>query len=223
MSYTHDDVMEATRGLTAVTIPVHVEVNAAQVILSQPEMRELLLGADGIALGNCQCREAKGDCGYPVDVCLAIDATGTERLQEGGWREVSVGQALDVLERTYEAGLVHLAYRRGNGTIRYVCSCCSCCCGPLRALKRFDYHDAIAESAFRASFDAAQCIGCGTCVERCPFGAYERRDGQTGIEFAPEKCFGCGLCVGTCPSGAISLRRRDNGTNDGAARSDDLV
>jgi len=208
MSYTHDDVMAATRGLTAVTIPVHVEVNTTHVVLSQPEMRDLLADAEQIALGNCQCREAKGDCGYPLDVCLAIDATGTERLQEDGWREVSVDQALAVLERTYEAGLVHLAYRRGDGAIRYVCSCCACCCQPLQALKRFEYRDAIAESAFRASFDEARCTQCGMCIERCPFEAYRRGDGLAGIEFSPEKCFGCGLCVRTCSAGAISFRRR---------------
>jgi ferredoxin len=79
---------------------------------------------------------------------------------------------------------------------------------PLSALRRFDYHDAITESAYVAAFDASKCIACGTCAERCPFGAFEIELGIGKARFAAEKCFGCGLCVGTCPSEAITFVRR---------------
>lgn len=54
-------------------------------------------------------------------------------------------------------------------------------------------------------FDAQKCTLCGTCVEKCPFGALHM--GERGIE-ADEKCRMCSLCVRTCPEKAISFEQR---------------
>lgn len=209
MSYTRDDVLEATEGLTGVTIPVHVEIEAKQVVLAQPEMRELLSSAGVIAVGNCLCRETEGNCDQPLEVCIALDSAATERIEHRTWRAISVDEALAVLEKTYERGLVHLAYRRWDGDVNLVCSCCSCCCQPLNSLRQFSYRDGITESAFVAKFDGTRCIGCGTCVDRCTFDAFELPEGARTAEFYEDRCFGCGLCVGTCPADAIVLKLRD--------------
>jgi NADPH-dependent glutamate synthase beta subunit-like oxidoreductase/Na+-translocating ferredoxin:NAD+ oxidoreductase RNF subunit RnfB len=48
------------------------------------------------------------------------------------------------------------------------------------------------------------CLGFGSCVRSCRFGAIEM--GKHGLPiFKPEKCVGCGACVKTCPKGIISL------------------
>ncbi|MCP4627378.1 MAG: RnfABCDGE type electron transport complex subunit B, partial [bacterium] len=48
------------------------------------------------------------------------------------------------------------------------------------------------------------CLGFGSCVRACRFGAIEM--GSHGLPiFKPEKCVGCGACVKTCPKGIISL------------------
>ncbi len=48
------------------------------------------------------------------------------------------------------------------------------------------------------------CLGFGSCVRACQFGAIEM--GTHGLPiFKPEKCVGCGACVKTCPKGIISL------------------
>ena len=209
MSYTREDVLEATHGFTGVTIPVHVAIEAKQVVLAQPEMRDLLEAADVIAVGDCLCRKEEGNCDNPLDVCLALDDAATERIRDRSWRAISVDDALVILEKTYELGLVHLAYRRWDGEVNLVCSCCSCCCWPLNGLKRFDYRDGITESAFVVRFDGTKCVGCGTCVERCTFGAFKLSDEVGTAVFDSDRCFGCGLCVGTCPSGALHLEPRD--------------
>ncbi|MDR1622566.1 MAG: RnfABCDGE type electron transport complex subunit B, partial [Synergistaceae bacterium] len=41
------------------------------------------------------------------------------------------------------------------------------------------------------------CIGLGTCVRVCLFGALSIEDGLAFID--PEKCVGCGACVAACP------------------------
>jgi formate dehydrogenase beta subunit len=48
------------------------------------------------------------------------------------------------------------------------------------------------------------CLGFGSCVRACRFGAIEM--GKHGLPiFKPEKCVACGACVKTCPKGIISL------------------
>jgi H+/Na+-translocating ferredoxin:NAD+ oxidoreductase subunit B len=47
------------------------------------------------------------------------------------------------------------------------------------------------------------CIGLGTCMRVCPFGAIEMT--STGLAVISwEKCTGCGKCVSACPRGVIS-------------------
>ncbi|MHC1584853.1 MAG: CoB--CoM heterodisulfide reductase iron-sulfur subunit A family protein [Candidatus Syntropharchaeia archaeon] len=59
-----------------------------------------------------------------------------------------------------------------------------------------------------------KCIGCGRCVELCPYGAIELREKSLileEIELTTRKalihstlCKGCGTCTAECPSGAIT-------------------
>lgn len=50
------------------------------------------------------------------------------------------------------------------------------------------------------------CLGCGDCVEECPYGALHM-DRETGLPVvSQDKCVGCGRCVGACPRHIIELR-----------------
>jgi NAD-dependent dihydropyrimidine dehydrogenase PreA subunit len=202
------DTQEATPQYQGLMIPVHVEIDAAQVVLAQPEMRELLASADVIATGICGCRRDATVCDHPLDVCLAINEEARNEIEKDGWREISLDEALAVLERSHRAGLVHLAYRKDHAPVTLICSCCPCACFHLKALKGHDYREGITESAYVARYDEAACIGCGACVERCVFGAFRRSDARDSVEFHASTCFGCGLCVSTCPAGAIAFVRR---------------
>jgi heterodisulfide reductase subunit A len=54
--------------------------------------------------------------------------------------------------------------------------------------------------------DEETCIGCGNCVEVCPYGAIELKEGGKRGQVAevnPGLCKGCGTCPGACPSGSI--------------------
>ena len=53
-----------------------------------------------------------------------------------------------------------------------------------------------------AVVNTEQCVGCGICVDVCPFGAIYLND-MAGVD--SQKCTGCGACVEECPQDAISL------------------
>jgi len=48
--------------------------------------------------------------------------------------------------------------------------------------------------------DAAKCISCGICVNKCNFGAIQNQDTAVIDE---SKCIGCAGCIAVCPQGAI--------------------
>lgn len=56
--------------------------------------------------------------------------------------------------------------------------------------------------------DIKRCLGCGKCIETCPFGAIEEIDfrGQPKASVIETVCQGCGICTSTCPQGAIQLQ-----------------
>lgn len=47
------------------------------------------------------------------------------------------------------------------------------------------------------------CIGFGTCVSACKFGALSIVDGVANVNY--DKCMGCGACVQACPKNLIFL------------------
>lgn len=47
------------------------------------------------------------------------------------------------------------------------------------------------------------CLGLGTCVKACPFGAIKIENGVAVVEY--EKCIGCGICASKCPKSIIKL------------------
>lgn len=52
------------------------------------------------------------------------------------------------------------------------------------------------------SIDKEKCIGCGACVDVCPFGALVMADDVAAVT---DKCTACGACLEICPVDAISL------------------
>jgi heterodisulfide reductase subunit A len=63
-------------------------------------------------------------------------------------------------------------------------------------------------AAITAVCDERSCSACGNCVEVCPFGAIELREGRFGTSayVSTAQCKGCGNCVAACPSGAMQQR-----------------
>jgi Pyruvate/2-oxoacid:ferredoxin oxidoreductase delta subunit len=199
---------EYVNTMTAVTIPVNKRIKGQQQILDLSEIESVLKDAKLIALEECGCRKKFGKCDAPLDVCISLDKDAKEQIEKKTAKKVSLEQALEALERSHEAGLVHIAYTfEGNEKPGVVCSCCSCCCHSMSARVRFGIPEAVVASMYVAVTDSETCVNCGTCVERCQFKARDLENGK--LVYNEARCFGCGVCVTTCPTESIRLEQRN--------------
>ncbi len=197
--------------MTAVTIPVNISIHGQQTILDLTSVESILRNAEVISLEDCGCRTRLRKCDAPVDVCLSLDEEAREAMKRGAKR-ISPAQALVVLQRSHQAGLVHLAFTfEGDERPDIICSCCSCCCHSLSALVRFGIPDHVIASEYIAQQNYDNCGNCGACVQRCQFDA-RQLNSENKLVFNPAKCFGCGLCVSTCPTKSIALTKRSRQT-----------
>lgn len=57
-------------------------------------------------------------------------------------------------------------------------------------------------------FDSKNCDLCGSCIDKCPFGAISM--GKEGIELN-ENCRMCGVCVRECPHQALYFEQQSGG------------
>lgn len=204
-----DDIVQRIH--TAITIPVRVEIKGSHRVLNLEEARRYLHDAQLIVLMDCVCRLQRQNCGSPLNTCIRLDDRGeqamtSEELSTLNPREATIEEALNVLDQSHKAGLVHLALAVDQEKINEICSCCPCCCLVLSAVLRFGSPRHILEFTAIATTDESKCVGCGICAERCLFGAREMVD--DAVVFHPELCSGCGLCVSTCLAEAITLSCR---------------
>ena len=190
---------------SAKIVPVRESLEDRQWVLPTEQVLEIIKEVDTIALNDCLCRSHYQRCDNPVDICLLLGQYGRKFIDKGLAREVTFEEAVQVLRKANEKGLVHLSLYRPDHQLYALCSCCSCCCHDLQLLLKFEQKRIVMHSDFIAETDLDECIGCGVCEERCHFGARVIVDGE--LAFNEKECYGCGLCVTTCPTEAIVMKR----------------
>ena len=181
-------------------IPVNITLTPKTHILAFDDVKNLVDEARSLAVTPCSCRVIDGACGKSLDVCMQFDKAADYALERGTGRELTKTEAVEMLKRCEEEGLIHVGdNRRSVGHV--ICNCCSDCCLNWPSI-RTGLGKFVVPSRFLAVVDEERCVACETCLERCYF------DAITVAESAivdPEKCMGCGLCLVACPEEAIGF------------------
>jgi electron transport complex protein RnfB len=189
-------------------LPVESAIDDRVEVLPFEVISKMLDRNETFALAECACRVSVGACKGPTDVCLIFDATGRFLIDRGFAKEITRQEALDVVRRSEEAGLVHTT-NNSQDRLSLICNCCPCCCTILRGLTQLQNPHAFAVSRWCSQVDADLCNACGICEdERCPVSAIKVTGSVAEVD--PERCIGCGLCVTGCDAGAIHLVQRQH-------------
>jgi NAD-dependent dihydropyrimidine dehydrogenase PreA subunit len=199
----------ASKTQLARIIVMEKEIPSGVEVFPYERVSKFIQESDDIALSVCYCRhemELLGkSCGRPKDTCLTFGPFARYAVERGFGRTITKEEAYKALDRSEEEGLVHLSDNTQK-RINFICNCCGCCCGLLGGVTRLHKPHAIATSHFVVDIDADTCVACGSCVDRCHFGALTVNE---VAEVNPEKCLGCGLCNMVCPTESLTMKRRE--------------
>lgn len=162
-------------------------------------------------LRDCMCkkqRQAVGEpCRFPSSVCILINPNREHAYDSDSFtKAITKEQALEVLRRAEEAGLIHCSMNVQTG-YSYICNCCTCCCLMLRSLVKWKQPQAFVKSNYVTHVDAESCTGCGRCIERCQFSALSIPEDTCEID--SNLCVGCGVCSLACQEGSLGLVARN--------------
>jgi NAD-dependent dihydropyrimidine dehydrogenase PreA subunit len=185
-------------------VPVNTSVQAKTHVLDFESVSEVVRNAETLAVTNCTCRLTARKCDRPLEACIQVNNAAAYSLARGTGRKIDAQEALDILKTCEEEGLIHVTMNR-HQMDHFICNCCPCCCQTMPILIKGGIH-VVDPSRYTARIDGDLCTGCGTCHDRCYFGAisWENGDGSASV-VDEEKCMGCGLCQVTCPDEAIEL------------------
>jgi len=174
-------------------------------ILPYDDVKAVLLKSKAFRLADCICRKQQDQlghtCTFPLKTCLSFSSFESPPTPY----VISKEEALAFLDKAEEMGLVHTVSNVMKG-IGYICNCCGCCCGILRGITEWGIENSVAYANYYAIIDPSECLGCGTCRNRCQVHAISEQDGVSVVNL--KKCIGCGLCATGCPNGAAELKRK---------------
>jgi Pyruvate/2-oxoacid:ferredoxin oxidoreductase delta subunit/predicted transcriptional regulator len=195
------------------TVPVNARFVPDRLVGRYDDARTLIEEGEGPwAARNCVCRQGHDLLGQPCEqtsarrVCLMIGGAAKASVASGDGQALSREETLALVDQAERDGMV-LQPSNAQDPV-FVCFCCGCCCGMLRAAKLFPKPAEYLQSNYQAVVDAGLCSACGTCEERCPMEALRAgADGATVVDH--DRCIGCGVCVPTCPTEAVRLRAKE--------------
>ena len=167
-----------------------------------------------VIMDHCGCRLAHNCQNYTHDIGCLFMGKSALKIPHGVSRRVTRQQAHDHVERGIDAGLIPMTGKvrvdnfifltPDRSELLSVCFCCPCCC-MMTAFKHIpgDYLDGIMPRVEGVRVEVTDaCIGCGSCLAACGFGAIKIVNGRAVHD---DHCRGCGRCVGFCPQEAIKI------------------
>lgn len=209
--------LNAAKGPQKITFPttrvisVDRKIQAGNTIHTYDQVASYIGKYEPLAVSTCYCRhEAKlldenDDCGKPNEVCMQFGMAAQFVIDRGMCRKISKEEAIEILKKCEEAGLVHSTINRQE--IDWLCNCCNDHCVILQKALAQPKPGLALNSGFQPARDPELCKACGICVERCPSASLIM--GEQDVPKADfDRCIGCGVCASGCPEDAITLMER---------------
>ena len=148
------------------------------------EILKLLPGGDCTGRGGCgfvtcgKCAEAIA-AGGPANLCPACD-----QEQVAAILALTGGEAVEAKDEKPSI------------------QCSGCAAGKARLKIYATCEDAV-KAGFAADECAYGCVGAGSCVAACTFGALVIENGN--VRVLEDKCNGCGACANACPQKLVRM------------------
>jgi electron transport complex protein RnfB len=199
------------------TVPVRKSIATPEKfsVGSYDDIRSIIENVGGsIAVINCICRQTRSAIGESCtrtdlrETCFVFRESADTFIKQGIGRSLTKDEALALLDRAQEAGLV--VQPQNTQHPAYVCCCCGDCCGILTTVKRFPRPAELYASNYYAEIDSGLCTGCEMCIPLCQLDALTIVDGVAVVNL--DRCIGCGNCVACCEFDAAQLRKKENQT-----------
>ena len=184
-------------------------------ILPYEQATEILKNAKLRAVGLCYCRHkamhAGHPCKKPMETCTTLDGSADWAIRRGYGRKISAEEAIEIAANTRDNYMVHIADNVQN-EVSYICHCCGCCCGMLKAINVHGIQSAVHTSNYLATVNDDKCKACARCVKACPVMAIDilpLKFGEATARINEETCLGCGACNIACKNNAMSMKARE--------------
>jgi len=196
---------------TTRVIPVDKKIEAGNTIHTYDQVSSYIEKYEPLAVSTCFCRhEAKlidpdDHCGKPDEVCMQFGTGAQFVIARNLGRQITKDEALNILQRSEDAGLVHASVNRQE--LDFLCNCCGCHCMILKTALAQPKPGISLNSGFQPVWDPDLCTACETCIDNCPTEALMMGD-QDVPEVDLDRCIGCGVCASGCPVEAIALQTR---------------
>jgi len=113
-------------------------------LLTPSEAEELVSIAEGVASAPCTCRTVFKNCDNPRDNEILLGPTEhvLHEAMPHDSHEITREEAAEILRGSHRRGLI-LSIAKCRWDFYAICSCCSCCCVPLRMSKQYGIGEAL--------------------------------------------------------------------------------
>jgi ferredoxin len=196
------------------TIPVNESITPDLSVASYDQLRSFIENSTTIGIMDCICRKAHDLIDDPCkrtdlrETCMTFGSAARMFHEKGQARLISKREAYNLALEFEKEGLVPSPSNSQKPFV--VCNCCGCCCEVISNQKRFENPSRFFATNFYAEIDKNECIGCGSCQERCNMDAIQLIDDYYEIDRG--KCIGCGLCIDSCPNESITFKKKKEET-----------
>lgn len=156
-------------------VPVTTALDKNSHSAAYEEIETILNSHTIFAVADCSCRRSRrllGEgCGHlEKDICIQLGTGAEYYIRTGKAREITREEALEIIKKAEENGLMHNIPNIDGEHTHAICNCCGCGCYATRNSAMFNAPD-MTRSNFVAVADSEKCVACGQCVENCPINA----------------------------------------------------